>query len=69
RTGWFGGRWAVRLLGQLDWLAVQHWKRRLCPQALSASDMRKARLARRLRGWCIPRRIVGALRDIFARAQ
>ncbi|MHC4788633.1 MAG: phosphotransferase [Planctomycetota bacterium] len=69
RTGWFGGRWAVRLLGQLDWLAVQNWKRRLCPQALSASDMRKARLARRLRGWWIPRRIVGALRDIFARAQ
>ena len=58
---WFGGRLAVRLLGRLDLLAVQNWKRRLCPHTLSESEMRAVRLARRLRGWWLPRRFLDLL--------
>lgn len=69
RTGWPCGRLAVELLGRLDWLAVQNWKRRLCPRLLerSASARRGARLARRLQGWWLPRRVLDVLLDIYAR--
>lgn len=60
---WPGCRLAVKLLGQFDWLAVQNWKRRLCPHMLSEREMRRARLARRLRRWWLPRRLI----DVFLR--
>ncbi|MHC4591651.1 MAG: RIO1 family regulatory kinase/ATPase domain-containing protein [Planctomycetota bacterium] len=64
---WFGGRLAVRLLGQLDRLALQNWKRRFCPHMLSGSDLRRAQLARQLKGWWLPGRAIAAFRDIFER--
>jgi serine/threonine protein kinase len=63
------GRAAVALLGQFDWLAVANWKRRLCPQMLRASPgaRRRARLARRLRGAWLPRRIIDVFVDLLVR--
>jgi hypothetical protein len=61
------GRLAVAVLGQVDLLALENWKRRLCPGALSRRGRRRARLARRLRGWWVPRRFLTAFRDIFVR--
>jgi hypothetical protein len=63
------GRLAVDLLGGLDWLAVQNWKRRLCPRMLAGSgrDRRAAELSLRLRGWFFPTRLVNAFLDIFLR--
>jgi hypothetical protein len=59
------GRLAVRLLGRLDRLAVQNWKRRFLREDLSDGDARDARLARSLRGWWLPGRFIRALRDVF----
>ena len=64
---WFGGRLAVKLFGRLDWLAVQNWKRRLCPEALTAAEARSARRMRRLRGWWLPNTIVAAVVDAIKR--
>ena len=64
---WWGGRLAVRLLGQLDWLAVQNWKRRLCPESLTEDERRRAKWAKRLRGAYLPRRFIGAIVDIYQR--
>lgn len=63
------GALAVKLLGRLDWLAVQNWKRRLCPAMLveSESDARAARLSQRMKGWFFPTRVVNAFLDIFLR--
>ncbi len=57
----WGGRLAVRLLGTVDRIALQKWKLRLCPQMLSAQQMRRAMLMRRLSGWFLPRRLVDFL--------
>jgi predicted Ser/Thr protein kinase len=67
RRAWLIGRLAVVLLGQLDWLAVQNWTRRLCPHMLALSNFnrRRARLARGLRQWWLPRRIMDAMLDII----
>jgi len=67
RRAWLIGRVAVLLLGQLDWLAVQNWTRRLCPHmlALSGSYKRRGRLARELLPWWLPRRIMDAMLDII----
>lgn len=62
-----GGRLAVRVLGQLDWLAAANWRRRLCPDTLSASESRKARLARRLKGWWLPRRVLDVFLSVIER--
>ncbi len=69
RPGGRAGRAIVDVLGRLDWLAVQNWKRRLCPAMLERSESarRGARLARRLQAWWLPRRMLDALLDIYAR--
>jgi predicted Ser/Thr protein kinase len=68
---WLIGPLAVMLLGQLDWLAVQNWTRKLCPQMLahSRSDRRRARLARGMRRWWLPRRILDAMLEIVVRGE
>lgn len=70
RRAWLIGGLAVIVLGQLDWLAVQNWTRRLCPHvlALSGLDRRRARLAQGLRQWWLPRRILDAMLDIIVPA-
>ena len=66
---WPGSRLIVNALGRLDWLAVHNWTRRLCPHMLagSRSDVRKAPLARRLRGRWLPRRVIDAFLNILTR--
>jgi hypothetical protein len=66
--GWFGGRLAVGVLGQFDWLAVQNWTRRLCPRMLDGSPLGKgqASLAAGTKHWWLPRRFLDALLEIVA---
>jgi len=68
---WPVGRLIVMLLGQLDWLAVQNWTRKLCPQMLERSLFAApgARLARGARTWWLPRRILDAMLDMVARGE
>ncbi len=63
------GRLLVRLLGQFDWIAVQNWKRRLCPSALSRADLRKAELARKLGRWWLPRRLIDLMVGALSRRE
>ena len=62
------GRLLVRMLGSVDRLAVLNWKRRLCPHAFSASQMRTATRLHRLRKLWFPRRMMDALLAIVARS-
>ncbi len=65
------GRLIVLLLGQLDWLAVQNWTRKLCPHMLTRSRFAApgARLARGARSWWLPRRVLDAMLDMMARGE
>jgi hypothetical protein len=57
----------VKLFGRLDWMAVRNWKRRLCPEALTAAEVRSARRMHRLRGWWLPNTIIGAVMNVIKR--
>jgi hypothetical protein len=68
---WVVGQVAVKLLGQLDWLAVHNWTRRLCPAMIASSgfDAGAARLAHGSRRLWFLRRIADVFVDIFAAAE
>jgi len=60
------GRFLVRVWGIFDRLGVLKWKRRLCPQAFSAFQMRMATGMHRLRKLWLPRKLMDGLLAIAA---
>jgi len=69
RTSWWGGRWAVRVLGRFDHLALIKWKARLAPRYLTREEARWAQLLRRVRSVWLPRRLMDAFFDTVRREE
>lgn len=61
------GRLMLRLVAFVDRMALQNWKRRLCPEMLSPKELRQALLARRLRKLWLPRQVGDAFLAVFDR--
>ena len=67
RQGWFMGRFLLALFKPIDLLALQHWKKRLCPGALSKADHRAARTRAVARKFWWPRWVLDRVHALFAR--
>jgi len=66
REGWFMGRWLLALMKPIDLMALRHWKKRLCPGALSAEDRRTARRRAVARKFWWPRWMLDRFHAWFA---
>ena len=65
RQSWFGGRFLLALFKPIDLMALQHWKKRLCPGALSEDDLQTARARAVARKFWWPRWVLDRVHSLI----